>query len=66
MLWSMILIIIIAILLISLVVFLVNKKSTKKTIQPDKDAYGASFGDCSLDLEEMRKKAQEKKDKPQP
>jgi len=65
MLWSVILIIIIAILLISLVVFLV-KKSTKKTIQPDKDAYVASFGDCSLDLEEMRKKAQEKKDKSQP
>ncbi|OSS41693.1 hypothetical protein DESAMIL20_1246 [Desulfurella amilsii] len=58
-------ILIIAILLISVVVILINKKNAKKTIKPDIDAYGASFGDCSLDLEEMRKKAQEKKDKPQ-
>ncbi|MGE4547836.1 MAG: hypothetical protein AB7E28_08695 [Desulfurella sp.] len=63
--WPIVLIIIIAILLISLAVFLVNKKSTKKPIQPDKDAYGASFGDCSLDLEELQKKAQEKKNKSQ-
>lgn len=63
MVWFITLIIITAVLLIALVVFLINKKNIKKPIQPDKDAYGASFGDCSLDLEELRKKAQKKKDK---
>lgn len=61
MLWFVILIII---LIIVTIVFLINKKITKKPKLPDKDAYGASFGDCSLDLEELRKKAEEKKNNP--
>ncbi len=62
MLWFIILIVI---LTIAIVIFLINKKTTKKPTLPDKDAYGASFGDCSLDLEEMAKKAEEKKKKAQ-
>ncbi len=62
MLWFIILI---AILTIAIVIFLINKKTRKKPTMPEKDAYGASFGDCSLDLEEMLKKAEEKKNKTQ-
>ncbi len=59
MLWFIILI---AILTIAIMI-LINKKTTKKPTMPEKDAYGASFGDCSLDLEEMLKKAEEKRTK---
>ncbi|MGC8501928.1 hypothetical protein [Desulfurella sp.] len=62
MLWFVIIVLIIT---IAIIVVLINKKITKKPTLSDKDAYGASFGDCSLDLEELRKRSEEKKNKPQ-